>query len=114
MRHCYRDSGGLWATASLMHICEADDPTFTLNGWLITGVFVRPDDRGKGAGTRLLKDIIADAEREGENLYLTVLADSSNGLNDEQLRDWYMRHGFKSLGEQLPERYLMERIYVKN
>lgn len=112
MRHAYRDGNGLHATANLMHVYSDDNPALTMNGWLITSIYVRPDQRGLGAGSRLLRDIIADADTENVNLYLTIAADSSGGLTEDQLRDWYMRHGFKpiELGDQWESQWNLERI----
>lgn len=116
MRGAYRDSQGLHATANLMEIHFEDDYRYPMHGWIITSIDVRPDHRGQGAGSRLLRDIIADADREGVNLYLSVDADSSGGLSNQQLRDWYMRHGFKPLNlkSEFESSWTLERVIAKN
>jgi GNAT superfamily N-acetyltransferase len=52
--------------------------------------------RGKGYGTRILQDIIRDADREGITLTLSVFS-SGKQLDNDDLIAWYGRHGFKML-----------------
>jgi GNAT superfamily N-acetyltransferase len=48
--------------------------------------------RGQGYGSKLLKMITDDADREKVILSLAILP--SGGLNYEQLQAWYERNGF--------------------
>ena len=69
-------------------------------------VFVHPKFRNQGIGTRLLKRVIKDADREGVNLSLTPcpcgIYRGSKKVQDEKihvdlnrLRKWYRAFGFK-------------------
>jgi GNAT superfamily N-acetyltransferase len=64
----------------------------------ITNVYTKPEYRGRGIGTKLLKQVIAWAREEDFEFLLVWLAEESE--------DWYWRHGFeKSLGAlELPLR----------
>jgi len=64
--------------------------------WIITGIYVEPEYRGRGYGRQLLNMILADADAEGITLFLDVVG-SGKMLND-QLADWYARNGFISTG----------------
>ena len=61
--------------------------------------------RGRGIGSELLRECIADADKEGVRLLLEINA--SNGLTREQLEAWYIRHGFKE-HQQYPGLYVRE------
>lgn len=61
---------------------------------LITRINVPIEHRRKGIGTELLKEIIADADKEGIVLYIEVQA--SDGPNRDILKRWYMKYGFES------------------
>jgi GNAT superfamily N-acetyltransferase len=62
-------------------------------GWAITRINVPAEHRGHGVGSKLLRQILDEADREGVDLYLEV--SPSDGLDFEQLSAWYARHGFK-------------------
>lgn len=62
-------------------------------GMLITRINVPPKERGKGAGAKLLKAILADADRTYTTLFLEVVP--TGEMTEEQLTGWYGRHGFK-------------------
>ena len=64
--------------------------------------------RGRGIGTKLLKECIADADKEDVTLYIDV--SPSDGLNKKQLTDWYMRHGFT---DHFLHKGLLERTPVQ-
>ncbi len=55
--------------------------------------------RGKGFGSRLLKQIIKDADSQGVRLMVGIVA--SDGLNYDQLEAWYKRHGFEQEEENI-------------
>lgn len=62
-------------------------------GKMIQRIHVPPGYRGLGHGSALLKQILADADREKVTLYLCIIP-KDGGLNELQLRHWYERHGF--------------------
>jgi GNAT superfamily N-acetyltransferase len=62
-------------------------------GLIITRINVPKHHRRKGIGTALLKECIADADREKITLWLEIA--ESDGPNYETLEAWYKRHGFK-------------------
>lgn len=88
MRVCYIDK-------ETRAIADLDPPENHLcgKGWLITRINVPFKQRGKGLARQLLKQILADADREGVRLFLYIVP--SGGLVFEELEAWYMRHGFK-------------------
>lgn len=61
--------------------------------WLLTGVDVANNERGKGVARELLRRVLADADEENVTLYLSIEPDGT-GLDEDQLRDWYHRLGF--------------------
>ena len=71
----------------------ADLTDYYGQGLIITRINVPVAHRGKGHATALLQQILDDADKEGITLYLEIQA--SDGLNRDQLQDWYERHGFK-------------------
>lgn len=62
------------------------------NCWWIHRVNVPQAIRGKGYGTQLLEMILADADRD--RVWLGLEAYSSGDLTQQELEDWYLRHGF--------------------
>jgi GNAT superfamily N-acetyltransferase len=60
--------------------------------YVITRINVMERYRGQGLGTEILEMIFADADAEGIDLLLEPVA--SGGLTQQQLIDWYTRHGF--------------------
>lgn len=52
--------------------------------------------RGQGHGSTLLKQILADADREKVTLLLEPVATGRNGLAQRDLIKWYKRYGFKT------------------
>jgi GNAT superfamily N-acetyltransferase len=69
--------------------------------YLVRMIFVAPEHQGKGYGSRLLREICRDADREGVTLrlYVDASAYSAPRLSSEELAAWYQRHGFRgSLG----------------
>ncbi len=61
-------------------------------GLIITRVNVPAPHRGKGIASELLKEVTVAADQDRVNLYLEIAA--SDGLDNDQLRAWYERHGF--------------------
>lgn len=66
-------------------------------GWTITRINVPREYRGKGVGTKLLNQIIAAADEAGNDLWLEIVP--SGGLDFDELREWYARHGFRKSKE---------------
>jgi len=61
--------------------------------WYINRINVPEEFRGKGYGTRLLKQVLQDADAEGAILLLDPVP--SGGLSRRELTDWYLRYGFE-------------------
>lgn len=91
MKESYRHPDGhavVW-----LKFLEDDD-------WEVQNVVTTPTDRGRGLQRELWKEIVADADREGACLLLTVGSGrgaSGGGLTHRQLWDWYERLGFCGL-----------------
>jgi GNAT superfamily N-acetyltransferase len=62
-------------------------------GYMITRVNVPQAHRGKGLGSRLLKEACEEADKANIRLYLEIA--SSDGLTYDQLEAWYRRYGFR-------------------
>lgn len=62
------------------------------NTYMLTRINVPVQHRGQGYARQLLKQILDDADREGVIIKLHV--SEGGGLSDEQLTEWYKRHGF--------------------
>ena len=62
-------------------------------GWCISRINVPAEHRGEGHGSKMLKRIIADADRENIALWLDVVP--SGPLDFWQLTNWYKRYGFR-------------------
>lgn len=63
----------------------------------IIRIYVPYDHRGQGLGSRLLTEIISDADKEEVRLSLDI--SSFGDLTFEQLEAWYMRYGFIEQGD---------------
>lgn len=85
MKTCYVDM-------ETRSIADLIAPGELAPGWCISRINVPEPHRGKGNGTKILKRILADADAEGRTLWLEV--HSSGPLDNNQLIDWYTRHGF--------------------
>lgn len=60
--------------------------------YVITRINVMEQFRGQGLGTKILEEILKDADDEGVILFLEPQA--SGGLSQKKLEAWYERHGF--------------------
>jgi GNAT superfamily N-acetyltransferase len=65
--------------------------------WCISRINVPVGYRGQGFGTKLLKEITDDADKEGETLALEIIPSGDLGYDD--LEAWYRRNGFKQDGK---------------
>ena len=63
------------------------------NTWRLGYLGVRPEHRGQGHGSRMLKEITGAADKAGVAIHATVQPDKG-GLNKRQLHSWYKRAGF--------------------
>lgn len=66
------------------------------HGLIVTRINVPREHRGRGIASEILREICREADAEGVRLCLEV--SSSDGLDADQLRDWYERHGFSGSG----------------
>jgi ribosomal protein S18 acetylase RimI-like enzyme len=67
----------------------------------VMNVWTHPLDRGRGLATRLMAEVIADADREGKSLLLNVgpgRKPGQPGLSRDELEEWYDRLGFHIIG----------------
>lgn len=86
MRERYKDrrTGGLARVS----------PSTLYDGYHIDSLRVRL--KGRGGGSRIMKQILNDADRRMETLYLVVVP--SGPMDEQQLRAWYQRLGFEDHG----------------
>lgn len=79
---------------------------------LITGIQTSRPGRGKGFARKLLKELLADADREQVILMLSV--DPDPDVDRERLVAWYERVGFKFVhdGDPSMKRFPMEPTYM--
>ena len=87
MRSCYIER------LSPTRIAIADVTDYYGVGKMITRINVPMQHRGEGHGTKVLAQILKDADEERVNLFLEI--SPSDGLDYNQLEAWYTRHGFK-------------------
>jgi GNAT superfamily N-acetyltransferase len=88
-RYAIESDGKTVAVAALMRLRSR---------YLVRMIGVVPEHQAKGYGSRLLREVCADADREGVALRLHVQEEPSVAislLSAEQLADWYRRHGFR-------------------
>lgn len=57
-------------------------------------------ERGKGHASRALDWLLELAAKHGVTVSSTIQKVCEGGLNDAQLRCWYVRHGFSVLNDQ--------------
>lgn len=95
MRSCYID----FETRTIADLMPLEIPNIpptlplTTHGWMLTRINVPAMSRGQGFGSRMLKAVLADADRLGEIIYLDILPTGPLGYED--LKAWYQRHGFR-------------------
>lgn len=83
----------------ILYDTVGDDDWKRANGrFYITRVNTPESNRGKGAASNLLKQVLAEADAEGVHLYLDIVP--STGLTFDQLEAWYKRLGF--IHEDIP------------
>lgn len=87
MQNCYVDTRTR-AIADLTNVGEMVPKTRT-----ITRINVPHEHRGRGLGTKLLRQILADADAEGVALSLEIMP--SGPLDYAALEAWYRRWGFR-------------------
>ena len=82
--HVYSEDGSTVAEASNM----TTDNTYYLNR-----VYVKPNQRGKGMGSRALDVMLREMRLLDATLYCEIIP--YGDLDFNTLRLWYIRHGFK-------------------
>lgn len=93
-------------------IITLHQPGMTHPGWTICRVSVIRKHRGKGFASMLMRDVTADADREGVDLYLEIRPDGSpHTLDFEQLFKFYARNGFRPFGEYPIMRRRVDEVY---
>lgn len=73
------------------------------NCYFIHRINVPKNERGKGYGSKLLKMICDEADKENAILMLQIV--SSGEMSDEDLTEWYRKYGFV----ELPSEYAFIR-----
>jgi GNAT superfamily N-acetyltransferase len=63
------------------------------SSYMITRVYIPQAHRGKGLGSRLLKEVCEEADKADIRLFLVIAP--SEGLTYDQLDAWYRRYGFR-------------------
>src|SRR4051812_49269506 len=97
------DGEPLRCTASLMHINARSS--------ILTGIEVAYNLRGLGYGTKLLLLVLADADKEGVTLLLSVASDDSpHSLSNDELQKWYEDYGFYVIEGKTGNGLTMQRL----
>ena len=97
MKHCYID----YRTRAIADVsCRNDWNDADPNEYYIHRINVPDGSRGLGHGSKILKQICDDADREGAVLILDVVA--SGPLGFDELVAWYSRYGFDHQDISLP------------
>ena len=78
-------------TNAIIDLYDARD-LVGVRGRVISRINVPRENRGKGYGSQLLRQVLDIADQEKIRLYLEIAP--SDGLNYEQLEAWYKRYGF--------------------
>lgn len=92
MKHMYADI----ENGVIIHLMDIGD------GWLVTSVGVQSHQRGTGAASRLLDEVLKEADAEGVSMFLSIEPDGT-GLDAATLRSWYERKGFEAMDPELTE-----------
>jgi len=68
----------------------------TQDTWVMHLLYVQPKHRKGGEATRLVEQVLEDADRSGVTVGLQVAGDidGENALTDAQLMVWYQKFGF--------------------
>ena len=76
---------------------KAEITEYSLGGYFqLTNIFVPRKYRKRGHGSRLLREVVQDADKMGYTIYCEItVADEKFGLGYDELRQWIIRHGFK-------------------
>lgn len=72
---------------AILDVVDCEDGVFH-----ITRISVPEKHRGRGFGSKVLRECTEDADRESVTLSLEVL--TSGDMTEDDLRAWYARHGF--------------------
>jgi hypothetical protein len=66
--------------------------------------FIKSFEKGTGAGSKILSLLCSKADKYHVTLELDVLPIGDEGLNLNQLKDFYRRYGFKDRGNDVMQR----------
>jgi predicted GNAT family N-acyltransferase len=90
----------------------AADLIFVEGRWFITRINVPMRHRGLGYGTKILRQILDDADKELVDLWLKIYP--SGNLSYEQLESWYTRYGFKKVNDLMKREPLADdKSFIK-
>lgn len=92
MKHMYADI----ENGVIIHLMDIGE------GWLITSVGVQSHQRGRGAASKLLDEVLKNSEAEKVTMFLSIEPDGT-GLDGEVLRAWYGRKGFVAMDPKISE-----------
>jgi GNAT superfamily N-acetyltransferase len=70
-------------------------------GWTICRVSVLRPHRRQGIATRLMREVLADADKEGVRLFLEPIPSLDGGPDRDQLIVWYESFGFRPYRPEL-------------
>ena len=103
MKRYYAEKCGLTAAiADLSPIGEVGVPA-PRNSFYINRINTPAAHRGQGYASKVMAQVIADADREGVTLVLEV-APGDTTVDYERLKSWYKRLGFEDKGWYMQRR----------
>ena len=71
--------------------------TFMCNTWYFNRLFAHPSLRGKGIASKLVDTVIQWAHENDHDIICDI--NPYGDLNFEQLKKFYIKHGFKDAGD---------------
>lgn len=80
------------------------------DAYIVEWIYVLPEYRGRGIGSKMLRQVVEDADRERAVLYLDV--SGSGPLDNDDLRAWYGRYGFEERDGAMVRRPARQRRAV--
>jgi len=78
------------------------------DGYMIHRINVPQKHSRRGHGSKLLHQVVTDADKEGAKLYLGILA--SGEMEYDDLERWYEKNGFVSVSDE--GMYIREPVSV--
>lgn len=80
----------------------------------VSHLHVPAEHRRKHLGTALMNLICQEADANGITLLLTVRPSDEDGLDEDQLIDWYIRFGFMLLQDTPLGQMMVRKVHVPN